>query len=72
MTECRAEIAANVWKELVTVGEQVDEDEELMILESMKMEIPVLAPHRAVVVEVHVEEGAQVAEEDLLLVLEQA
>jgi acetyl-CoA carboxylase biotin carboxyl carrier protein len=72
MTECRAEIAANIWKVLVTVGQQVDEDEELLILESMKMEIPVVAPHKAVVVAVHVDEGAQVAEDDLLVVLEPA
>jgi len=70
VTELRAEIAANVWKVLVEPGQQVSADEELIILESMKMEIPVVAPSAGKVASVHVSEGAQVAENDLLVVLE--
>ena len=44
MVEVRAEIAATVWKVEVEVGQAVDAEHELIILESMKMEIPVVAP----------------------------
>ena len=70
MSELRAEITANVWKVLVTPGQSVAADEELMILESMKMEIPVVAPEPGVVAEVLVAENDQVAENDLLIRLE--
>ncbi len=43
MAEVRAEMVANVWKVVVTEGDQVAEGDTLVILESMKMEIPVLA-----------------------------
>jgi acetyl-CoA carboxylase biotin carboxyl carrier protein len=70
MSELRAEITANVWKVLVTPGQTVGADEELMILESMKMEIPVVATEPGTVAEVLVVEGAQVAENDVLVRLE--
>ena len=47
MTEVRAEITANVWQVRTEVGAAVAEDDELVILESMKMEIPVTAPTSA-------------------------
>jgi acetyl-CoA carboxylase biotin carboxyl carrier protein len=46
------EITGNVWKILVKVGDEVEEDEPIMILESMKMEIPVAAPEGGVVTEI--------------------
>ncbi len=67
MTEVRAEIAANVWKVVVEVGQSVAEGQTLAVLESMKMEIPVESPVAGTVTEVrvapedHVEEGAVVA-----------
>jgi biotin carboxyl carrier protein len=70
MSELRAEIAANVWKVLVQPGQQVAAGEELIILESMKMEIPVEASTAGTVASVAVEEGAQVAQDDLLVVIE--
>lgn len=70
MTELRAEMVANVWKVLVQPGQRVAADEDLVILESMKMEIPVMAPDAGTVSSVHVTEGSQVAENDLLVVLE--
>ena len=52
-----AEMSANVWKILVAPGDSVEEDQPLMILESMKMEIPVLSETDGVVVKVLVAEG---------------
>lgn len=54
------EITGNVWKIVVSVGDTVEEDEPLMILESMKMEIPVLAPDSGTVVEILTEPEAVV------------
>ncbi len=70
MTELRAEMTANVWKVLVTEGQQVTAGQEVMILESMKMEIPVLAPVDGSVRAIHTAEATQVDENALLLVLE--
>lgn len=55
-----AEMSANVWQIVVSVGDQVSEGDPLMILESMKMEIPVLADEGGTVVAIHVAEGETV------------
>ena len=61
MTEMiQADMSANVWKILVAVGDPVIADEPLMILESMKMEIPVIHSESGTVLAVHVEEGQSV------------
>jgi biotin carboxyl carrier protein len=70
--EVRAEMAANVWQVLVEVGQSVAAGAELVILESMKMEIPVEAPVAATVVEVRVAPEASVQEGQVLVVLEPA
>ncbi|OWY63038.1 acetyl-CoA carboxylase biotin carboxyl carrier protein subunit, partial [cyanobacterium TDX16] len=57
-----AEIAANVWKVRVEVGQEVAEGDELIILESMKMEIPVEAATAGTVKELRVAEKDQVQE----------
>jgi len=64
-----AEIAGTVWKVVAKVGDRVEEDQELIILESMKMELPVNAPQSGTVVSIHVEEGAQVLEGDVVAIL---
>jgi acetyl-CoA carboxylase biotin carboxyl carrier protein len=69
MAEVRAEIAANVWQVLVEPGAEVAEGDELIILESMKMEIPVPAPSGGTVSEVRVKPEDQVQEGDVLVVL---
>ena len=69
MAEVRAEIAANVWQVLVQAGATVSEGDELMILESMKMEIPVTAPAAGTVSEVRVKPEDQVQEGAGLVVL---
>jgi acetyl-CoA carboxylase biotin carboxyl carrier protein len=68
--EVRAEMVANVWKVVVAQGDHVADGDTLVILESMKMEIPVLAESDGVVVAMHVSEGDVVQEGDVLAVLE--
>jgi acetyl-CoA carboxylase biotin carboxyl carrier protein len=68
--EVRAEMVANVWKVVVAQGDHVADGDTLVILESMKMEIPVLAESDGVVVALHVSEGDVVQEGDVLAVLE--
>jgi len=65
----RSEIAGSVWKIEVAVGDKVAEDDPLLILESMKMEIPLLAPQAGVVREILVKEGEAVAEGDIAVIL---
>jgi biotin carboxyl carrier protein len=65
----RSEIAGSVWKIEVTIGDSVAEDEPLVILESMKMEIPLLAPRSGVVKEILVVEGEPIAEGDVAVVI---
>ena len=66
MTEIRAEMVANVWKVVTTEGDQVEDGDTLVILESMKMEIPVLAEEAGTVAKLHVAEGDVVQEGDLI------
>ncbi len=64
--EVRAEMVANVWKVLVAEGDTVADGDTLVILESMKMEIPVLAEVDGTVSKVAVQEGGLVQEGDLI------
>jgi acetyl-CoA carboxylase biotin carboxyl carrier protein len=68
--EIRAEMVANVWKVVATAGSSVEEGDTLVILESMKMEIPVLAESDGVLTELAVNEGDVVQEGDLIAVIE--
>lgn len=65
-----SDLTANVWKILVAKGQEVREGEQLMILESMKMEIPVEAPAAGKISEIHCAEGDQVEEGQLLATLD--
>jgi acetyl-CoA carboxylase biotin carboxyl carrier protein len=69
-TRVKSEIAGSVWKIEVAIGDSVAEDDPLMVLESMKMEIPLLAPCAGVVREILVAEGEPIAEGDLAVILE--
>lgn len=69
MTEIQAEMTASVWKVNVVAGQQVQADDELLILESMKMEIPVVAPAAGTVEAVHVAPEDQVTEGTVLITL---
>jgi acetyl-CoA carboxylase biotin carboxyl carrier protein len=68
--EVRAEMVANVWKVVVNAGESVEEGDTLVILESMKMEIPVAAESGGTVKELRVAEGDVVQEGDVIAVIE--
>jgi acetyl-CoA carboxylase biotin carboxyl carrier protein len=65
----QADLSANVWKILVAPGEAVEEDMPLMILESMKMEIPVITETSGMVSALHVAEGDVVQEGDVIAVI---
>ncbi len=68
--EVLAEMVANVWKVLVSAGDDVSEGDTLVILESMKMEIPVEATASGKVSSVNVTEGGVVQEGDVIAVIE--
>jgi acetyl-CoA carboxylase biotin carboxyl carrier protein len=70
MTEVRAEMVANVWKVVAAEGDVVEDGDTLVILESMKMEIPVLVEDDGVVASLKVAEGDVVQEGDLIAVIE--
>ena len=70
MPEVEALITGTVWKIEVKVGDSVDEGDTVVILESMKMEMPVEAEDAGKVREILCEEGQAVNEGDPLLVLE--
>lgn len=67
--EVRAEIVASVWSVVVGKGDAVAEGDTLVILESMKMEIPVLAESAGVVSELNVAKGDVVQEGDLIAII---
>ena len=67
--EIRAEMVANVWKVVAATGDRVDDGDTLVILESMKMEIPVVAESDGTLAELAVNEGDVVQEGDLIAVI---
>jgi biotin carboxyl carrier protein len=69
MSEVRAEMVANVWKVVVAEGDTVADGDTLVILESMKMEIPVLAEGDGTVTSLAVAEGDVVQEGDVIAVI---
>lgn len=70
MSEIVANMAGNVWKVLVQAGDQVEEGQDVIILESMKMEIPIEADFSGTVKEVKVNEGDFVNEGDIIVEVE--
>jgi acetyl-CoA carboxylase biotin carboxyl carrier protein len=69
MPDVEAHITGSVWKIEVAVGDQVADGDTLVILESMKMEIPVETEDDGTVAEIRCEEGQSVSEGDVLIVL---
>ena len=71
MPDVEAHITGTVWKIEVAVGDKVDEGDTVVILESMKMEMPVEAEDAGTVAEILCEEGQAVNEGDALVVLDE-
>jgi len=69
VAEVRAEMVANVWKVVAAEGDHVDDGDTLVILESMKMEMPIEAPVAGTVAEIKVKEGEPVQEGALVVVI---
>jgi acetyl-CoA carboxylase biotin carboxyl carrier protein len=70
VTEIRAEMVANVWKVVAAEGSAVDDGDTVVILESMKMEIPVLAEGPGTLTKLAVSEGDVIQEGDLIAIIE--
>ena len=69
MTDIESPVTGSIWKLTVAVGEAVAEGQQLLILESMKMEFPLEAPHAGVIATIAVAEGDSVAAGDHLVSL---
>ncbi len=65
-----SEITGTVWKIEKGIGDELEEEDIIMILELMKMEIPVLAPCSGKLAGIHVDEGASIAEGQLVATME--
>ena len=70
MTEVKAELVGNLWKIVVAVGQAVEEDDTLMVLESMKMEIPITTPTSGTVAQILVAEGEVVQEGQTVAIID--
>jgi biotin carboxyl carrier protein len=70
LVNVKSEIAGNVWRIQAKPGDRVEAEGEIVILESMKMEIPVLSPKAGVIREIRVTEGEAIGEGQLIAVLE--
>jgi acetyl-CoA carboxylase biotin carboxyl carrier protein len=68
--EVRAEVTGKVWKILSSVGERVEPDDTVLVVESMKMEIPVVAEKGGKVVELLVSEGDAVEDRQVVAILQ--
>jgi acetyl-CoA carboxylase biotin carboxyl carrier protein len=70
VAEIRAEMVANVWKVVTTEGQQIGVGDTVVILESMKMEIPVLAEDPGILSKLNVAEGDVIQEGDLIAIID--
>jgi acetyl-CoA carboxylase biotin carboxyl carrier protein len=68
--EVRAPLAGNIWNVLVDVGAKVEEEDELLIIEALKMENTVYAPCAGTIKEIRVKKGDKVEEDDVMVVIE--
>jgi len=70
LVNVKSEIAGNVWKIQLRPGDKVEAEGEILILESMKMEIPVLSPRAGIIREIKVSEGEAIGEGQLVAVID--
>tara|TARA_B100000686_G_scaffold337705_1_gene409181 strand:+ start:191 stop:412 length:222 start_codon:yes stop_codon:yes gene_type:complete len=68
--EIKSHLTGTVWKIEVALGESVEEDEDYIILESMKMEMPISAESNCVIKDILVTEGEAVEEGQVLLIVD--
>jgi biotin carboxyl carrier protein len=68
--QIKSEIAGSVWKIMVAPGDSLAADDVIVILESMKMEIPIMAEKPGTLAQLHVAEGDMVAEGQLIATLD--
>ena len=69
-TKVVSDIAGKVWKIEAAAGAKVAREDTILILESMKMEIPVTAPRAGTVIEIYFSEGEVVGEGDVVAIIE--
>jgi biotin carboxyl carrier protein len=69
MMELRSELMGSVWQIPVEIGQVLSAGDTVAVVESMKMEIPVLAPMDCRILEIQVEEGAQISEGQTIAIL---
>ena len=67
--EIKSELSGSIWKVLVSKGQEVSEGDQLIIMESMKMEIPITAPTNGVIDKIEVIEGSNVSEDVTIIIL---
>ena len=70
MAEVKSPLAGNIVEILVSVGEDVENEQEIIILEAMKMENPIYSPSAGKIKEIKVKSGDKVERDDLLMVIE--
>ena len=68
--QVKSEIAGSVWKIIAETGADLAVDDVIVILESMKMEIPAVAPKAGKLKEIHVAEGEMIGEGQLIATLD--
>lgn len=65
-----SEVSGTVWEVLVKVGDKIKVNDQLVVLESMKMEIPIVSPAAGSVLEVYVYKGDLIEEDQLILIID--
>jgi acetyl-CoA carboxylase biotin carboxyl carrier protein len=70
-TEVLVPLAGSIWEVLVDVGDKVEEDDELLVIEALKMENPVYAPCDGTVAEIRVKKGDVVEDDDILMIIDE-
>jgi biotin carboxyl carrier protein len=68
--EVRAPLAGNIWSVFVEVGVRVEEEDELLVIEAMKMENLIYSPCAGTIKEIRVKKGDKVEEDDVMIVIE--
>jgi len=71
-TEVLVPLAGNIWEVLVCEGDTVEEDDELLVIEALKMENLVYAPCDGTVAEIRVKKGDTVEDDDVLLIIDES